>query len=84
MARKAFPGVPSDILDHLTMDRFIVSLDSPDFCIRVREGNPKTLDKSFSREIQLKAIYEVETGSSCGKSSQAEAEGTHITEMLIK
>ena len=68
MARKTFPGAPLDILNCLTMDCFIASLDSPDLCIGIRKGNPKTLDKSLSGEIQLEAIKEAETGSSHGKS----------------
>ena len=88
MARKAFPGAPSEILDRLAMDRFIASLDNADLRIRVRESNPKTLDESLSRAIQLEAIYEAENGLSRSKTSRVqtvEKSGElRIAEMLNK
>ena len=88
MARKAFPGAPSDILDRWAMDRFIASLDNADLRIRVRESNPKTLDESLSRAIQLEAIYEVENGLTRSKTSRVqtveECGELRIAEMLNK
>ncbi|XP_028417157.1 uncharacterized protein LOC114541434 [Dendronephthya gigantea] len=88
MARKAFPGAPAEILDRLTMDRFIASLDSTDLRIRVREGNPKTFDECLSRAIQLEAIYEAEIGQNRGKSSRVQtvekSAEMRISEMLTK
>ena len=72
MARKAFPGLPSDILDRLAMDCFMASLDNADLRIRVRESNPNTLDESLSRAIQLAEIYEAENGLSRSTTSRVQ------------
>ena len=88
MASRAFPGAPTDILDRLAMDRFIASLDNVDLRIRLREGNPKTLDESLSRAIQLEAIYEVENSAARSKTSRVQAversSDSRILEMLSK
>ena len=44
------------------MDRFIGALVDRDLRIRIREGNPKSLDEAISRAVQLEPIYEGENG----------------------
>ena len=62
MTVKAYPNATTDLRDQLAMDRFIGALDDRDLRIRIRKGNPNSLDEAVSRAIQLEAIYEAENG----------------------
>ena len=62
LARKAFPGAPSDLVNQLAKDRFVEALCNRELRIKIHKGLPKTLDEAVSRAIQLESIYEAESG----------------------
>jgi hypothetical protein len=54
----AHPDLPQAARESIACDYFIDSLNDVDFSLKVREGNPATLDEALRVSLQLEAWHQ--------------------------